>query len=424
MPTKDAIPGKSSPPTVTHQQPCDVLVLDAALRQSLVTVRSLGRRGLRVAALETSHSVPAFSSLWCKQQFICKVYEGTKDYLANLEEALHSTGSRVLITSSDGTVALIRQHRKQLEQHVCIALAKEPALAVAVSKEKTLEVAGGLGLAVPRGVKVGFVGDVRGALREVGLPAVVKPVESWIPGRQKGMRVECQLITTPDEAYSAVEALISLGGEALFQQFLPGRRESIHLLYAHGQVYANFAQWAKRTNPPLGGTSVLRQSIPVPLDSGKQAERLVRDIELEGYSEVEFRRDSAGTPCLMEINPRLSASIELAVRTGVDFPHLLYQWAKGDRIDVVKGYRTGIWMRYLAGDVLTTLAAVKQRGRPGVNLPARSILDFCTSFLVPMRYDYIGWKDPLPVLTATTNFTYWTLKQVGRAFLKEKQANF
>src|SRR5207249_5900847 len=121
--------------------------------------------------------------------------------------------------------------------------------------------------------------------------------------------------------------------------------ESLSFLYAQGQVYARFAQWVKRTDPPLGGVIVVRQSIAVPADTGEQGERLVRAIELEGYSEVEFRRDNAGKPYLMEINPRLSASVELAVRAGVDFPYLLYQWAKGDRIERVEGYRSGAWMR-------------------------------------------------------------------------------
>ncbi len=45
--------------------------------------------------------------------------------------------------------------------------------------------------------------------------------------------------------------------------------------------------------PPLGGVSVFRKSIAVPQDIGDQAERLVRAINLEGYCEVEFRRDAA-----------------------------------------------------------------------------------------------------------------------------------
>ena len=43
-----------------------------------------------------------------------------------------------------------------------------------------------------------------------------------------------------------------------------------------------------------GGESILRQSIAIPPDIGPQAERLVREIDIEGYSEVEFRRDSSG----------------------------------------------------------------------------------------------------------------------------------
>ncbi|MFL5628074.1 MAG: ATP-grasp domain-containing protein, partial [Ktedonobacteraceae bacterium] len=196
----------------------------------------------------------------------------------------------------------------------------------------------------------------------------------------------------------------SLGGSTIFQQFLSGRREAISFLYANGEMYARFAQWAKRTEPPLGGISVLRQSIAVPEDIGDQAERLVREIGLEGYSEVEFRRDSYGKPYLMEINPRLSASVELAVRAGVDFPFLLYQWANGDPIDHVKGYRVGGWMRYLEGDIMTTVKALVQRGRPGVSPPAQAIFDFLISFFKPMGYDYLDWKDPLPAYIAKIEF--------------------
>jgi len=84
------------------------------------------------------------------------------------------------------------------------------------------------------------------------------------------------------------------------------------------------------------------------------------------------------------------------VRAGVDFPYLLYQWASGERIDIVEGYRTGLWMRYLGGDIATTIAALQQRGRPGVSTPTQTLFGFCSSFFMPMHYDYFDWKDPLP----------------------------
>jgi predicted ATP-grasp superfamily ATP-dependent carboligase len=168
--------------------------------------------------------------------------------------------------------------------------------------------------------------------------------------------------------------------------------------------------------PPLGGTSVWRQSIAVPDDIGEQAERLVRAANLEGYCEVEFRRDAAGKPYLMEINPRLSASIEVAVRAGVDFPHLIFQWASGEPIDRISSYRTGSWMRYLQGDFLTTLQTISQRGRPGVAPPVRAIGDFLAAFFIPAHYDYFDVHDLKPTMSATMDFGRVVARTVRKRF--------
>ena len=405
--------------------PYDALILDASERQSLVAVRSLGSKGLRVAALDTSDNLlpAAFASRWCQHKTICHAHEGTDAYLSDLLRVLDETRARVLITSSDGTLALLRQHRELLERHAALALAKESALDIAVSKERTLEVARGLGLSIPRSVPVHNVSEVGVALREVGLPVVVKPVESWVDDGHSRKRLAAKLAVTPDEAQKAVEELTDTGSPVLFQQFLSGRRESIHLMYASGQIHARFAQWARRTLPPLGGLSVLRQSIPLPADIGEQSEGLIREIDLEGYSEVEFRRDAAGTPYLMEINPRLSASIELAVRSGVDFPYLMYQWATRQRIDTVRGYRVGQWMRYLWGDIYTTVETIREHGRPGVTPPAKALFEFCASFFVPMYYDTLDWQDPLPASMAFIDFMQRLPHSIKRKLHEARQKN-
>jgi predicted ATP-grasp superfamily ATP-dependent carboligase len=382
----------------------DALVLDAQLRQALVTVRSLGRRGLSVAVLGSDGHAPALSSRWCRTRFVAPGPEGTERYLAYLEDVLGHHDVGVLIPSADGTIALLRRYRARLEQRVHIALADEAALSTAVDKARTLAVAERAGVCIPRSVLVSTKSDVPTAIAAIGLPAVVKPTQSWLWTGQGGVWTGCRLVTTLDEARSAVDAVTRLGGATLIQPFVSGRREAVSLVYLAGRIHARFAQWAKRTVPPLGGTSVLRQSIAVPSDSGDQAERLVRAIGLEGYSEVEFRRDHRGLPHLMEVNPRLSASVEIAVRSGVDFPALVHQWARGGGVETADGYRAGVWMRYLPGDVMTTLAALGERGRPGVTPPVRALLGFGASFFRPMRYDYVDWSDLRPVVSATNQF--------------------
>lgn len=399
----------------------DALVLDAGLRQSLTTVRSLGSRELRVAVVGTTGRELAFSSRWCQQAYVCSASDGTDEYLNFLERELELSGARVLMTSSDATIALIRRHRERLEPRVHLVLAKEPALATAINKEQTLEIARRLGIHIPAAVRVETASEARAALRDVGLPAVVKPVESWVGDAQHGVRLVSRLVTTYDEAQCAVEELTRFGTATLFQQFLSGRRESLTFLYAKSEFYARFAQWGKRTQPPLGGQSVLGQSIAFPRDIGEQGERLVREINLEGVSHVEFRRDRFGIPYLMEINPRLAASTELAVRAGVDFPYLLYQWASGERIDRVTHYREGIWLRDLQNDLIATIAALKDRGRPGIKPPAKTIFDFTASFFKPTHYYYFDRRDPLPARAAGKDFAHYLWRLLGKSLAYRKR---
>ncbi len=399
----------------------DALVLDAVLRQSLATVRSLGSRNLRVAALGNAKELPTFSSRWCQQAFVSPADEGTDEYLDYLEQVLDQVSARVLITASDATVALIRRHRQHLEQRVQIALAKEEALAIAVNKRRTLEMARRLGIHVPGVISVATESEVEPALREVGLPAVVKPVESWVGDEHHGVRLASRLVTTRDEARRAVEELTYFGGTTLFQQYLSGRRESLTFLYANDTIYARFAQWGKRTQPQLGGQSVLGQSIAFPQDIGDQAERLVREIGLEGVSHIEFRRDGSGVPYLMEINPRLAASTELAVRSGVDFPYLLYQWASGEKIDRVTSYREGVWLRDVQNDLVATIEALKEPGRPGITPPVRALFDFSASFFMPTHYYFIDWKDPAPAWIAAKDFARYVSRLPGKSLRWRKK---
>jgi len=396
----------------------DALVLNAPLRQALVTVRSLGRRGLQVAAVGVTPDAATFASRWCREGLVFPADEGSDAYLVSLEEWLGRVGARVVIPSHDGTIALLRRHRARLEERARLALADEPSLEIAVNKERTLAVAKRLGLHVPREVLMRDPRDIPVALREIGLPAVIKPCESWLSQGAEGTWVGPQLVVTPEEAYQSVDRVTRFGAAILWQQFLTGRREAVSFLYAKGEMYGRFAQWAARTRPPLGGESVLRQSIEIPPDIGGPAESLVREINLEGYSEVEFRRDGTGVPYLMEINPRLSASVGIAVRAGVDFPHLLYQWASGSRIDKINSYQVGGWMRHLGGDIETTITSLEERGRPGISPPARALADFGLAFLKPAAYDYVDWHDLRPAVRASTRYTKRLLKRIGSRMLR------
>jgi predicted ATP-grasp superfamily ATP-dependent carboligase len=171
-------------------------------------------------------------------------------------------------------------------------------------------------------------------------------------------------------------------------------------MYARGRFWARFACRAKRTKPLLGGSCVVRESIPLAPDITTAAEGLVDRLGLEGCSWVEFRRDSQGRAALMEVNPRLWSSLELSVRAGVPFPRLLYDWASGNRLESADGYRSGVRMRWLGGDLSWLRAALAQPSHPDVPSRASALRAFATEFARPARYDYLDRHDLRPALSA------------------------
>lgn len=380
----------------------DALVLDAEQRQSLVCIRSLGAAGVRVGAFARRRA-PAFASRWCNAAgLVPDVADDPGAFVDAVVDRVDAHGAAVAICTHDGSLEALRRRRAEVEQHVALALAGEHALEVAVSKERTLAVAADLGIPTPRGAAVGALPDLEAVAEELGFPLVVKPSESW--AESSHTRLVGVLALDLDEARAAVETITRAGGTALVQEWLTGSREAVSLMRADGTIKARFAQVAHRMYPPLGGSSVTRESIEVPLDIGHAAEELVHAIDLDGYCEVEFRRDAAGEAKLMEINPRLSASVEIAVRSGVDFPLLLYRWAAGGRVPTTGGYRTGVRMRWLGGDLSVLRQALANGKRPESAPRWSALAAFVSDFLRPAHYDYFDRRDLRPALAATVDW--------------------
>jgi cation diffusion facilitator CzcD-associated flavoprotein CzcO/predicted ATP-grasp superfamily ATP-dependent carboligase len=378
------------------------LIADAAQRQALVATRELGRTGVGVCAVECHPRAPAFSSRWCTASALLPDFaERPDDFVDALLQVCAQRRPRALIPSHDGSIEALRRRRADVERAVGLALASEEALAIAVDKTRTLAVAHALGMRVPRGAPVGEAAQAERAVEEAGLPAVVKPVRSWAQeDGSSGQRLIAVLAATRAEALAALEEMLAAGMQAVVQEWLPGDREAVSLLYAHGRIWARFAQRATRTAPPLGGSSVRRESIPLPGDVAQDAERLVMELDLEGYSEIEFRRDARGRAALMEINPRLSASVEVAVRAGMPFPRLVYDWASGGRLQEQAGYRHGVRMRWLGGDLSWLKSVLADQGHPDSPPRGRAVGLFLADFLRPMGYDYLDPRDPRPALAA------------------------
>ncbi len=399
----------SSPtPAVIHpdrgQDSYDVLVLDAGSKQSLASARSFGRAGLRVALgecfAECDPDLPvlAFKSRYSARNVVLPSYatDGAA-FAAGVVDFVREHPTKVVLPTTDGAIAALIPVREQLASHGCVlALAADPVLAVANDKDRTLAVARELGIAYPKTMRIGGVGDVPALKAEFEFPVVLKPTSSWVSSSH--VRLQAVEVINEAEATEVIEAFERAGADVLAQQWVGGRREGVTMFVVDGEIRAHCGHIAHRTSPALGGASVLRESLVVPPDVYDASVALVRAIGLEGLCEVEYRRDSAGRPLLMEINARIAGTIENALRSGVNFPLMIWLWATGQTIEQVHSYRTGVRTRWLRGDMRWLRDNFRRVGRPDSVSRTRALWMFGSEFARTRYYDCLDRRDFRPVL--------------------------
>jgi predicted ATP-grasp superfamily ATP-dependent carboligase len=395
---------------MSEPEKCDVLILDAFYKQTLTSARLLGRAGLRIALgaslaqFDPTLPVPAFHSRYCSYSLILPNYESDASaFAAAVIQFVRDHSPRVLLPGGDGSIGILRPYRQQLAELGCfLALAPESALEIANDKGRTLEIARSVGIAQPRSIRIDSIDDLPVAVAEFGFPFVIKPTVSWTE-RAVGRNIPTDVINE-DEARQATEQILAAGAGVLAQEWVPGRREGVTLFIVDDEVVASCGHVEHRTTPPLGGASVVRESVLVPPDILDPSVRLAKAAGLQGICEVEFRRDRNNRPLLMEINARLVGTIENAAHSGVDFPLMVWRWAIGLDVEPVATHRSGVRSRWLHGDLEWLRTNWGRVGRPDGVSHAGAIWAFVSEFARCRHYDYFDRHDMKPFI-AELRFT-------------------
>src|SRR5262249_16295174 len=143
---------------VSAAQQVDVLLLDAECRQTLASMRSYARAGLRVGAVACESDAwwaPSLKSRACSMRAAVPSYTSQPDaFVDRLLDLIDATQAQMLLPAHDGSIEALRARRTEVERRIALPLGSEAALDIAVSKARTLALATELGIAIPRSVRV------------------------------------------------------------------------------------------------------------------------------------------------------------------------------------------------------------------------------------------------------------------------------
>jgi len=117
--------------------------------------------------------------------------------------------------------------------------------------------------------------------------------------------------------------------------------------------------------PNSGGPSTDRISIEMP-ELVDMSERLLKFLKWQGVAMVEWKIDpDTNIPYLLEINPRFWGSLELAIRSGVDFPRILADLIVSNPIDYRTVPKKNCRCRWVfPGEILRYLTSKKTNREP------------------------------------------------------------
>jgi D-aspartate ligase len=313
------------------------VVVDVGWVNGLAAVRSLGRLGVPVVAVDYRRSAIGFRSRYCVP-VICPdpgIDEaGFVRVLTKLGEALDRPAP-IFPTHDDVLNALAQNAGAFGGAYLCPFPSWE-RLEQIQSKRYQLERAEAAGVPVPRTAYPGSGADALVAAAELGYPLLVKPSEpAGFRRRFRKQAFRCEDVAALESAYAAAEP-----HAPMLQELVPGGDDALYTLGSYiaenGEVLGLFSGRKLRQTPPIVGTCRVGEAVWVD-EVVELGVAMLRAIDFRGISQVEFKRDQRdGRFKLMEVNPRLWQWHGLAAACGVDLPRIAYWDLLNARLPAVR----------------------------------------------------------------------------------------
>ncbi len=383
--------------------PGRIVVTDGGERATLACVRSLGAAGWTVHIVAGRRGSLAAASRYAAAEHVApSALADPAGFRTELARLATSIRADVLLPISEASLLALGDDRAAFRP-AAVPFPELAAIRDAADKARVAGVARELGLAVPETVVLDRADALEGGvLGSLTYPVVLKPARSVRPDAAPGAKFAVSYADGPATLRDAVGSLPSAAYPVLLQRRIEGPGAGVFLLVDGDDVLAAFAHRRIRERPPSGGVSVYRESAALPDDLRDAAASLLQALGWRGVAMVEFKVDAAtGRPYVMEVNPRLWGSLQLAIDAGVDFPVLLADWALGRRREP-PDYRVGVRSRWIWGEVDHFLARVRARAaegwRPGLAEAKACLAEQLLDRGPRTRLEVLRRDDPRPFL--------------------------
>jgi D-aspartate ligase len=315
-------------------------------------VRSLGRRGIPVVALDPDPRQIGMSSRFCCA-LQCPDQKKAEDEYLNFLIKLGQWFGRpaVYYPTGDNTVLFFSRHREALEPYYRCVMPEPGLVEALVSKDGFDRLCRVHNLAAPQTFFPADRADVESHVDQLKFPAVIKPAQShdWKKPAMVaivGSGTKALSVMEAEQLLDTYDKVANVNPQVVIQERIPGPDEALYYCCGYvdseGTPRAAFVGRKLRCEPVHLGSASFVMSIHHQ-EITDTSLKFLDAIGYRGLWGIEYKHDSRdGMFKAIEFNARFGLWDILATRCGIDIPYIAYCDTTGQEVNASLSYRAGV----------------------------------------------------------------------------------
>jgi predicted ATP-grasp superfamily ATP-dependent carboligase len=382
-----------------------IFITDGRSLATLAIARSLGEKGFEVHCGEEFKHNLTFFSRYVKKRIVYSSPEKQPDQFINeMLKLVKKEKYDMIIPVRDETTLLLSKYKDVIMEYTNLYLASYEIIKKLMDKGETVKIATNCGVPVP---KTYFPEEmsIKEIKKYVEYPVLIRP---RISSGARGI----SYVNSPeklDEAYYKVKKEYD---RPMIQEYIShnGGHYSIGALFDEKSkplaihIYKEIKQYPISGGPAVNAISVEKEKWV------DDMLRILKEVGWKGPAHMDVLYDiSSNTPRLLEINPRFWMTLNLSIKSGVDFPYILYMLAISETVEPIESYKVGLKYRWVLPNEILWLMQTPNK--------IKGFREFINFWEKDTCYGVLSLGDPMPIIGTTLQGFNFLLDVEKRKFM-------
>lgn len=368
-------------------QGVSVLLLEGFARQVMPMMQALHDLGCTITTYNSSMLDMGYASRYPDKKLLAFWDRNDEEQsFTALLEVLKQAHYDVVIPMTDFSATMLSRHKDAILQYTRPAVNDWDVFMQAGDKQNTMIACMNNDIPCPYTLRdVMRIDDILDS--GIHYPFVIKPRVGY-------GSIGFHIINNEDDLRRVFKQAVDTHGNMLVQEYIPQtdiQYKCEVFIDKNGDVKSAVVFDKTRWYPIDGGSTCCSASVKRP-DIVNSSIKLLKAIGWRGYGDVDLIQDPRDNIAkVMEINPRITASVKVCFAAGVDFARQIVEHETGREVTEYMDYADGCRLRYIHTDLLWF---IKSPNRFKANP---------SWFSWKRTTDQIwSWRDPLPWFAYTT----------------------